>query len=290
MRTQLKPWFLGMVILTMLAGNKMHAQSIQAGMHTGNEYFVDLLPDSANVAIHNGPGAFYSMDLNGDGIPDFNLVGANSGGLGGNSSSTSIQCLDSNQVAWAAYDSCFGMSGFVYATRIAKAFAQGEVIDQNAQWTKTQTTLAASSYVMNTYSCNLGLNGANPIFLGLKLFKANDTIYGWLKLSGLASGSFTLAEYGCTANTANLKDLTASNQLNISPNPCTNYLNLNFESMPSIAMIAVSDAAGRIVFSDHLTNYPSMQIDVSHWDNGYYHLQLINGNHQRLNTKFIIVH
>lgn len=290
MKAPLHPWFLGMVIITLLHSNKMPAQSIQAGMHAGNEYFVDLVPDSANMAIHNGPGAFYSLDLNGDGTADFKLLGANSGGLGGNSSSTYIQCLDSNEVAFGEYDSCFGMSGFVYATRIAKAFAQGEMIDGNAQWTKSQTTLAASSFVMNTYSCNLGLGAANPIFLGLKLFTANDTIYGWIKLSSLASGSFTLAEYGCTANTSSFKDLTASNRLNVSPNPCTNYLNLDLVSMQSIAMIEVSDAAGRIVFSENSTNYPSMQLDVSHWSNGYYHLQLTTSNHQRLNTKFIIVH
>jgi hypothetical protein len=280
-------WKLILVCLFIFSSPRLWAQSIQAGMHQGNEHFVDFNPDSSFQAVHNGPSANFYLDLNGDGHRDFQLYGSNGGGLGGNTAGTSIIPQDSNAVAFGFYDSCFGMAGFIFASSVTKSFSFGEVIDQNADWKKTSLSIANNSYVMNSYNCNLG-HGGGQLFLGLRLFTDTDTIYGWLRLESFSAGSFTVGAYACTALSSNQNELVTKNTFQISPNPAKDWLNIKVIEKENFEKIKILDGTGKLIWEESTLNRTVIPILVSEWAAGFYMVQFQNNKGELINSKFLI--
>lgn len=276
------------VLLMLLSLTGIKAQSIQAGMHSGNDYYKDFNPDTSNAAVHNGAGAQFYFDLNGDGHNDFLLTGSNGGGLGGNTASTTLNPLDSNEIAFGHYDSCWGFTGFIYATAIPESYALGQPIDSTANWVKTALTLSNNSYVMNSYNCSAGISG--PVYLGLRIFLGNDTLYGWINLPGIGSGSYTVAELACNTGPAKINAKSKTAGIKISPNPAREWVTIQFCDSGNFNRIKVTDALGRTVFSEDFQLINQYTIPVSNWQNGYYNLRLINEENQIFNYKLIIYH
>lgn len=272
----------------LLATGMASAQSIIAGQHNSSDYFFDFNPDSSNAAVHNGASAQMDIDLNGDGQNDIQLFGSNGGGLGGNSASTSIFALDSNEIAFSHYDSCFGFNGFVFASKIPRTFSLGELIDNSQSWVKMQSSISVSSFVMNSYNCNLGINSSAPVILGLRVFSANDTLYGWLKLSAFGSGSFSVAEFACNSAAANLAEQKNKPVIRILPNPAVNEVKVILSPSHSYRELRIRNAQGDLIYVENIDPKENIIIYTNHWASGLYILQLLNSKNEIINSKFII--
>jgi hypothetical protein len=105
--------------------------------------------------------------------------------------------------------------------------------------------LARSSFTMGSFSCVSGAfpSTSNP-YLGVRVFLAGDTLYGWLKLSASVF-SVTLEEYACNKGVTAAGELPSISYM-LFPNPASGYLQLQAKSIFKNKRYKIVDASGKL--------------------------------------------
>ncbi|MFN3940660.1 MAG: T9SS type A sorting domain-containing protein, partial [Chitinophagales bacterium] len=90
--------------------------------------------------------------------------------------------------------------------------------------------------------------------------------------------------------TTNVDEITSLSNFSIYPNPANDVINLSLDfSTPENVVINILNAQGQIVFSEAhgaVSNYTS-GLDISNYANGYYLIQITDGN--RVSSKSFLI-
>ncbi len=178
----------------------MDAQFIIAGQYTTNDYFHDVVPDSVYKAVGSSLPAMVTkpLDVNGDGIIDFDLVSYKGGGSGNPQRSAYITPKNNNQILMQDTAVCTYTNGSplccgTITVMAAKPTILGDSIKNRGKWYNNTQYLYEINY------CNVGYFALNN-FIGVRVFNGSDTLYGWIKVAFTAPSGYaaiTLYEFAC---------------------------------------------------------------------------------------------
>lgn len=196
--------YLQLIVPLFLLSRIMTAQVI-VGQANCTYYHKTYSPPLSFSAGSAGFANYY-LDLDKDGLDDIRVYVFNSGGLGGNSSGTSVYFYNGCEIAYdhtdtSYYQNCSWSPGI---NDVPKVFSPGDTLSDFAEWKNSGMTLANSGYLMspNSPPCNYnypGISGTN-VYIGLRLVTVSDTVYGWIKFSQLGVGSFSVEEVASNAH------------------------------------------------------------------------------------------
>jgi hypothetical protein len=141
--------------------------------------YVDIDPDTT-IDTNNG---FYNLDLNVDGINDFQIK---------------LSLLNENPrvTIYPLNDSCFFAYFMVEGCVFAKRFELNDSISNSTQW--WNYSLGGILALTGTTSCGThgAFKGQNDKYLGLKLIKNGITYFGWSRIDVASDVTwFTLKDY-----------------------------------------------------------------------------------------------
>lgn len=203
----MKALFIILFLFILIHGN---AQSIVAGEFNGNDFYFDYVPDYILFAPEplNFSSDSLTIDLNNDGIDDVIIDVANhDGGNWFNKRHAEIIPINNSQIALATLDTCFANCpppDYVSFEAVAQAFAELDEIDETSTWIDSAAYLSFEKWeaaIPNGcgYACTGGNFDFEFSYVGVRIFAANDTLYGWIKVRlystapsdlNLAIGSF----------------------------------------------------------------------------------------------------
>lgn len=201
---------------------KSSAQNINAGEYDVNEYFYDFVPDYVLYAPE--PVNFSSdsifLDVNNDGIQDIILdVSNQDGGNWSNYKHAEIIPLNNCEVSFGTTDTCFATCpppDYVSLEAIARAYDSLDLIDSSGIWIDSSSYLSFARWnatVPNVcgHMCDGGYFQSTYRYVGVRVFPAGDTLYGWVKLRvfGVILGDYNLAidSYACNEYILGLDEL-----------------------------------------------------------------------------------
>ena len=162
--------------------------------------YTDIIPDS----VVNTNGGIYALDLNNDGLVDFNFnlkitsttsihcTGAKSNSV------ISVSPADSNLDAVANFFDVIDSSYYLQPIEADSLISENndywvndsDLILVNFRWT---CRLTKSHYFWASSNSGDWVIGANK-FMGLRVIVGVDTLYGWVRIS-TSSGSITVSDY-----------------------------------------------------------------------------------------------
>lgn len=285
-------------LLFLLNGLHFYGQSIVAGVHVATDYYYDVNPDTTlSSSCILGSVKTLPIDMNGDAIDDFTLKTRSCFGLGGGSGSISIIANNNNQVAFDYIDSCFDYSSnYLGASIMAYSYTANDLIDKNFQWSDSEITLMHSSFSGGKYGCSGNTFSASPMYLGVRIFIATDTLYGWIKVSGVempgisthATASVTLEEYACNSPQTGIKEHTKQ-ILQIFPNPVSEELHIVLPNQNKEMELLIYNSAAMLVMKKTVVpNADEIIVPAKILAAGFYYFTLSENSKTNFKGKFII--
>lgn len=277
----------------------LFAQSIKAGQHGPGQYFIDIQPDTTIEApwAMTPEYGMYPIDMNGDSVFDFEIHVANFGGLGSDYVRCYIEPKNNSQLAFAYNDSCFALPSGCFNPLIgvygmARSFWYGETIDNNAHWVDSLLYLSYYSYSLNCFYCSgETFIGTDTNYLGVRVLTSTDTVYGWIKVSGVSDIACTIEAIAGESATTRIAEGEADNlPVRVFPNPASGLLRFDFgRALPANAVLRVWDNLGRMVLQQEIeANTPVFSADVDSFASGMYHFSIRVGVGETVSGKFVV--
>lgn len=188
------------------------AQQCVAGQYDANDYHHDFDPAFELSILQNNDSSSDSMniDLNNDGIWDIQLILAHEdGGNWYDKNYVKVVPLNTNQVAAGPAQMCFANCTediFVSSKAITHSFDSLDIIDYTADWIDSNSYVYFSTWESNVpnacgYACNGGLFNDTFSYVGVRVYTATETLYGWIKLKfklgSMSESKLTVASFAC---------------------------------------------------------------------------------------------
>lgn len=230
--------------------------------------YTDVEPD---ILIHN-PGQMFILDINDDGIADFNFLFSTThfayftyfGGINFYQLNA-ILALPQNDNAIAAFTGSGGAYVYPYAIEegISIGPLTGNFSDQSIQTMAYQFYAIIQSYFYYPiYLAGDWVFGETKKYVGLQLHANDSTYYGWLRLDVATNNrSFTVRDYAfeTVAETAistfipvAINQITPTLNCDIYANDNTVHINLNSNHYHN-AFATIYDLSGRQILATELT-------------------------------------
>ncbi|MBI5538833.1 MAG: T9SS type A sorting domain-containing protein [Bacteroidia bacterium] len=181
--------------------------------------YTDIIPDTT-IGSGYGPSIYYYIDLNHDGINDFYFETFYGGGLGGNYSHLYIVSLNGNQ--FLTNNSSNLNLPVLY---------QKELLFNEQNWNSGTGYLSGHFWSISSYYMSYG-NWANinDGFIGVRIFKNNDTLYGWINIGVSGTNVITIKSFALNITNNSIEKI---NQLPVMfsffPNPVNDYIEIDCE-------------------------------------------------------------
>jgi hypothetical protein len=170
-------------------GEKSYPECILAGQTSGaGVNYTDILPDDTISPI-NSSALDYLVDLNHDGIDDFDLHAYFFQAPGFGTSIRTIMPLNNNEYVFADAD-----------TTLVDTLVMNVSINSNMKWTKEEGTLYSTAWDMQTpvfTSYGMWKNVSDKV-VGVRIFVGDKILYGWIKLRVIDGAIFVVYDYACT--------------------------------------------------------------------------------------------
>ena len=204
-----------------------HAQSIVAGEFDANEFYYDFVPNHLLLVPDpvNFDGDSLYIDMNNDGIDDVWIqLYTHDGGNWSYTRFARVSPLGNTQIAGGVVDTCFANCpppDFVNTKILVAAFDSTELINANTNWTNSSGELTFNEWnatVPNTcgYTCTGGDFGFDFRYIGIRVFAASDTLYGWIKarryLTTPGENNLSIDAYACNAYVVGLEEHTPTDR------------------------------------------------------------------------------
>jgi hypothetical protein len=246
-----------MLLLSIGTAHLASAQSIAAGQHQSGQYYVDIQPDTTIVAPNALPvtQATLPLDLNGDGVADFELRVYNNNGVGIKVRSCYLEPKNGNEIAVAYADSCLstdcGYTGLVWDYGMARAYEYGETIGAGAQWADSLVYLAYDRFSGGCFACSDNtFTDTSDAYVGVRIFTAADTVYGWIKVSDVSNISCTVETLaGESELSSTAEQLPGNISVQVYPNPASGQFRYDFSApLPAPSVLLMWDNTARPVY------------------------------------------
>jgi len=268
-----------MLVLFLFLGSYANAQFIIAGQHVVNDYYYKYTPDSTVISIPGNNLGYDSLDINNDGIMDFQfaLLAPNGpdGPLGENEDYCTIRGLNNNKVAFGTYDTCFNCgNGYANSYIMAKVFRYNDTINSKANWDSLvylnyyfRLGLGACQGPGDSSSFNCGsLSWSDTTYIGVRIQIGSTFEYGWIKIVGenfSSNSTLTMGEFACEKGNVGIEQLS-SQQVTIYPNPAKNRLQV-IAGRDNVLLTRIYDLQGKEMICTK-----GKEIDVSNLKEGIY--------------------
>lgn len=276
--------------------------------------------DIADTVLHAGnfyPGNNYYLDLNNDGISDFNFYLRENLSVQSNNSQFFTAAFTENIPGNPNQLEGFAASNLFYP----ELLAAGDTVGAAKPWIETGelflgyhhtliSTTGSGAYAGITIASNgQWLNETNG-FLGLRLIQNTDTLYGWVRMDVFLLDSLVNNQYtrdsvvikdfayntvpgemiiaGDTGGITGIAEVPVSSSIVISPNPANNYITvLCTMDNRKVALITIRDFSGKEVLSRSVANSSVVEIDIASLMEGFYFIEVKNGT-ENLIGKFLV--
>ena len=262
----------------------MRSQSIIAGQHGPDDYYYDFDPDVTITApAEHTPE--YPIDLNGDGIIDIAVEARGAGGaMGFGNCFVKVNLKNNNQAAFAFFDTCYGIeycAGSSWVFSLTKSFLNNDTINANITWSyNTSIYIQYDKLEIFCYHCMASVSQDTlPVIVGIRINNQDDTLYGWIKISGIWTNtfgsSFTLQEYACNKGSIGIQESMNNTAIRVYPNPCKDKLIVNHTFPVNRGELALFDLEGHELQRQQINNR-IIQMDISSLARGVYYIRLVS--------------
>ncbi|MCB9173209.1 MAG: T9SS type A sorting domain-containing protein [Flavobacteriales bacterium] len=276
-----------LVLLVSLLPLRFSAQIITAGQQLINGYYFDIIPDTV---CNSGGSPFgfqkiYNIDLNDDGIIDFEINPLDGSGQNGAYKRCAIIPKNSNEIALSlTLDSCFGNPSMyptpphlAYTYKLAHGFAMNDTINIFGNWIDSTALLSYNHWVIASFNCSGGNFYDNSKYIGVRVFHNQDTLYGWIKIKDLTSTSVTIEEFACNINSTSIQENKSSYFL-VYPNPTTTHITIEFKQLFQQIYISILSIKGQEIKKFDFSSKSKFDLDLSELTNGIYYVKVNNGD------------
>jgi hypothetical protein len=220
------------VFILFSAGNYGIAQVITAGSVTVNDNYFDVVPDSSfeALAVHLTPypGGQMKIDIDQDGVADFNLSSGAGGGLGGGGGSCTITPLGSYATVASRNDTSQGCCPAQYVAQLADTIDFGDTIPGTRKYNSGGSYLWSTTYGWQQGPRINDWTNIGEHFIGVKLSYPRDTLYGWIRVEATGSNSdftITIKDFACNKNPhLGINGVAEPLKMRLYPNPFANEL------------------------------------------------------------------
>jgi hypothetical protein len=276
-----------LLLCALIAVNFVNAQTFRAGQTIEGGYYYDLDPDSLIVGEHYEPPGVYNLDINHDGIVDFEIKAIDSGGNGGYYNRCEIVPKNNNEVALGENDTVFGSPGVYDPPYIASielmtyAFQYDETINTHPEWADSTLLLRYSTWVMYLYEGGCTAFPSNDLYLGVKVFCSPDTIYGWVKVKDVYSTHLKIESFACNKSSYSSVEDNRENEFRVYPNPAKTDVIIETPNITTESSVSIININGQILKQQKLTNTIT-SLDISDLSNGVYFAKYISEDKTQL--------
>ena len=251
--------------------------------------YTDVNPD----VTFNTNGDVYALDLNNDGITDFNITFATAIFAGQTNKYIMITPLGANKVG----------TDYIFPS----ALPLNTLIDDSSfTWLSTAQPLISRIWFIPPqggtpiWQYRGNWNGVSDKYVPLQLDLSSQKIYGWARLDvAIDTPSFTVKDYaynsipnqpilaGDTMNitTGIIENIASS--INIFPNPANNHLTIALSRSYKNVEVTITDITGKIIYSDIVKDTQQIEINTQGFTEGIYVVQI--QTEELIGTKKIIV-
>ncbi len=255
------------VLVLLFAGNHCKAQSITAGSVSVKDTYFDVVPDSSfeALAVHLTPypGGQMKIDIDQDGVADFNLSSGAGGGLGGGGGSCTIVPLGSYATVASRIDTSQGCCPAQYVALLADTIDFGDTIPGTRTYNSGASYLWSTTYGMATGPIIHDWTNIGEHFIGVKLTYPRDTLYGWIRVEATGSVSsftITIKDFACNKNPhLGIKRIEEPLKPWMYPNPFANDLKVECLNCGQ-AEISIYDVTSRKIFQQGFTNVVTLRL------------------------------
>ena len=262
MKKQLQKKFYTFIIIAMLFSVSANAQIV----------YTDVIPDRT-VSTTNG---VYPLDLNNDGITDFNITYTTTVVF---TTRTNVYIritpLGANKVGndTTTYPSALLQNSLINSSSFTWLSNANQILTQRVWriWGLTNPPRYIPVFSGNW-------NGASNKYIPLQLDVSSQKYYGWVRLDIVTGAvSFTVKDYaynsipnqailaGQTIVTGVIENSFASS-INLFPNPATNHLTIDLGSNSKKVQVTIADITGKMVYKTSARDpdsYREQKIEVN---------------------------
>jgi hypothetical protein len=225
------------------------------------------------------------IDLNQDGIVDFEIIRYHHQSAGNSSNILQIKSLNSNKVATGLYISCFTD----YYRNTSNIFTEGELLNCNSITYKDTTVIVAYySYTNGLGDCTHNTWALlDNSFIGVELIIEGQSYHGWIRLKAfLQSHKYRIIvyDYGmCSINSKGEKYQYDKNK--IFPNPFADELII--VSSEIIRNIKILNIYGICVYETNQIQNSTINLNLSFLKTGIYFILIENDSNNITYQKVI---
>jgi hypothetical protein len=250
--------------------------------------YIDIIPDRT-ISINGG---IYNLDLNSDGILDFQIKLAK----------TAFPDTMNNVRISDLTDSCFIASYTLDGCGdLAKAFDIDDVVSNYTDWSHI-ATVGNYTLISSTCMSTGSFSGQTNKYIGVKMIKNGTTFYGWVGIDIASHATwFKMKDYACNIYSINA-GLTVGiptfrikgrgDNLLLYPNPTNDNITIdcgsNFSTLNSYT-IKITNSLSQTVYTS-LVNQQITTINLSTWTGrGIYFVHLIDATNNAIDIKKIVL-
>ena len=259
MKKQLLKNISAFIVTAMLFSASANAQIV----------YTDVNPD---VTI-NTNGGVYALDLNNDGIADFNITYTTTLYYSLTNLLIRITPLGANEVG---NDTTYPSALLQNSQIDSSSFTWKNNVNQNLIAKNWRSFPTAPPRFFVIYSGNW--NGASNKYIPLQLDVSSQKYYGWVRLD-VATGavSFTVKDYAYNSipdqsilagetGTTGINENSLASSINLFPNPAKNHLTISLSSNNKIVEVTITNITGKTIYTttaDDPDNYRDNKIEVN---------------------------
>jgi Secretion system C-terminal sorting domain len=255
-----------------------------AGQDTGRHVmYYDFVPDTV-IVMHEVNGDWHihdgdlNLDLNHDGINDFDLKEYNTFSPGHSYDNYYINCLNGNQVVTIT-----DTSGEIYAYPLP----YGTRIDTCTSWSANDSVVLGGTFSLNIGGQTSYWGPWNLVvdkYLGVRIIDSADTIYGYIHINRM--NGFKILDYGIYGRHIGGDDVVETFSDAFFPNPFHSSAILTLSPTFENSNYKIYNAVGAFIREGMIINQKSFVLNRNGLANGFYFLQLTNESGQQLIKKF----
>lgn len=270
-----KPFQIVVILCLLIFSLTMRAQFIIAGQHDSTDYYYVESFDFI-VASNLNSNTFDSIDINGDGIADFQLSSGSYLGSGhppNCSFGCGISGLNSNQIVIKNAPNLSLPNSIGDSMTMVRKFALNDTINSDLGWGDGNDI---SSYVCDTpvgpyYNLFITSGG----YIGARIFIKKDTLYGWIKIDSVSDSGFILRSFACQSlKTTGLNNINNPLGTNVFPNPAQDKITLSI-SIASTYNLSLTSILGQLITKKQFSGTKT-ELDVSDLPKGIYFVNISN--------------
>ncbi len=273
MKKQLQKKISIFIITVMLFSASANAQIV----------YTDVNPD----VTYNTNGGVYALDLNNDGITDFNITFTTSTINAGTNRYIRITPLGANKVGndlSYPYPSALSLNTLIDSSSFTWLGTANQHLISRIRFQPPQGGAPVWQFRGNW-------NGASNKYIPLQLDLSSQKYYGWARLDAAANAiSFTVKDYAYNTvpnqsilagqtTTTGINENSFASAINIFPNPATDKLTINLGGNNEKIEVTIADITGKIIYKTVGTNPDSyrdekIEVNTSDFAAGIYVVQI----------------